>query len=55
MEDFCTDKSKYNNNYIKYLGQLTLLNQLTREKFITDKENEHMKKFLINKYKVQAI
>ena len=46
--------NKYNNNYIKYLGQLTLLNQLTRENFITNKESEHMKKFLVNKYKVQA-
>ena len=29
---------RYNDNYIKYLGQLALLHRLKKHKLITDKE-----------------
>lgn len=44
---------KYDDNYIKYLGQLSLLNITKNNNLITDKEYIEMKKFLIGKYKVQ--
>ena len=41
---------KYNDNYMKYLGQLVILENLHREKFFSDAEERGMRKFLVNKY-----
>jgi hypothetical protein len=46
-------QQKYDENYIKYLGKLSLLNFTRKNNLLTDKEYIEMKKFLIEKYKVQ--
>lgn len=43
----------YWDRYIKYLNQLTLLNQTKKINFITDREYIKMKRYFINKYKIQ--
>lgn len=53
MEDILMDRTKYNDNYIKYLYKLTLLNELKQSNRITDKEHQAIKNHIIVKYNVR--
>lgn len=45
--------TKINNNYITYMGQLAILNNLYNSKNITEKENTIMRRFLQQKYQIR--
>lgn len=42
-----------NDNYITYLGQLAILNNLYKNRHITEKENSIMRKYLKQKYQIR--
>ena len=54
MDSFCIGDTKYNNNYIKYLYKLALLKKLKDKQMISDKENQNIENYIINKYNIQS-
>lgn len=46
---------KYDDNYIDYLGELSLLDFTKSRNLITDREYVNIKKAIMNKYKIQDL
>lgn len=53
MEDVLVDRTKYNDNYIKYLYELALLDKIRNKEMVTEEESRRIKKHIENKYNIR--
>lgn len=53
VEDVLIDKTKYNDNYIKYLYELALLEKIRSKEMVTEEESRRIEKHIENKYNIR--